>query len=94
MADPLDIFYDFMVEEIREICSGEASVGERLWTRRRFEHAAVFGRNDVTMTRLQIEEHAFHTLLVKLTASVSAASPDRLSSDQRLHVISYGNSLP
>ena len=81
--DPLDIFYDAMVEEIRVICRGESSVGD-YGQQRRLLHAATFGRSDVAMTLLRMEEHAFYLVVIKLTASVAMAFPERLSPEQRV----------
>ena len=75
--DPLVIFYDPMVEEIRQICSGEASECD-YGTRRRIEHAAFFGRNDVTMTLPCMEEHAFYTILVAVGFSAAQNLVQRL----------------
>ena len=90
--NPLDIFYDTIVDEIRQICNGEASVGDS-GTKPRFEHAAVFGRNDITMT-LSRMENIFHVILIKLTVSIVAASPNRLSSDSAIARDLDGKLLP
>ena len=73
----------FPLWELRVICRGENSVGD-YGQQRRLLHAATFGRSDVAMTLLRMEEHAFYLVVIKLTASVAVAFPERLSSEQRV----------
>ena len=51
---------------------------------RRLLHAATFGRSDVALTLLRMEEHAFYLVVIKLIASVAVAFPERLSPEQRV----------
>ena len=81
--DPLEVFYDQMVGELREICSGHSSVGDYGSARSKM-HVEAFGKSDVAQTLLRMEEHAFYVTVTKLTATVAMSQPDRLSPEQRL----------
>ena len=82
-VDPLEVFYDEMIPELQQVCVGQPSIGA-YGSSRRLAHAEAFGTSDEARTLLRLEEHAFYVVVIKLTATVAMANPDRLSSDQRL----------
>ena len=89
----LEVFYDQMVGELREICSGHFSVGEYGLARSK-ERVEAFRTSDVVRTLLRIKEHAFYVVVTKLTATVAISQPDRLSPEQRLRVGSMMSFCP
>ena len=82
-VDPLEVFYNQMIPELKEVCVGRSSVGD-YGAARRAIHAEVFGNCEVAATLLRLEEHAFYVVVIKMAATIAMAEPDRLSPDQRM----------
>ena len=79
--DPLAVFYQEVVDDIR----GEASVGDYGGSRRQL-HSNACGRSSAARSLLQLEEHAFYVVVIKLTATAALLEPEKLSPAKRKQV--------
>ena len=73
--DPLDVFYQPLGDDLQQLCAGADNVPDygastRAWRLKNF------GDSTLALELLRLEEHAFYTLILKMTATKAALSPN------------------